>query len=215
MFLFNTKKILSVLVLLFCLFAQLKAKDVLFDFQANPWNLPTASSGGSADNTNLDETIQINQEGVIITNQKVHKSYYNKLSGGSLVIYPKNSITISAPRGSKIVGVEFELEDEDTFDLNNPQDPYDMHASYDNAHYTSKATGVELKYTSKNSTSKVRRIVVHIEPNVINGIEQVITPNTSNDKIYNIQGVEVGSLSTFDSLPKGVYIVAQKKIIKR
>ena len=90
-----------------------------------------------------------------------------------------------------------------------------MHASYDNAHYTSKATGVELKYTSKNSTSKVRRIVVHIEPNVISGIEQVITPNTSNDKIYNLQGVEVGSLSAFNSLPKGVYIVAQKKIIKR
>ena len=131
------------------------------------------------------------------------------------MIYPKNSITISAPRGFKIVGVDFELEDEYTFDLNNPQDPYDVHASYDNAHYTSKATGVELKYTSKNSTSKVRRIVVHIEPNVISGIEQVITPNTSNDKIYNLQGVEVGSLSAFNSLPKGVYIVAQKKIIKR
>ena len=61
----------------------------------------------------------------------------------------------------------------------------------------------------------MRRIVVHIEPNVISGIEQVITPNTSNDKIYNLQGVEVGTLSAFNSLPKGVYIVAQKKIIKR
>ena len=215
MILFNTKKILSVLVLLFCLFAQLKAKDVLFDFQANPWNLPTASSGGSANNSKLDETIQINQEGVIITNQKLHESYYNKLSGGSLVIYPKNSITISAPRGFKIVGVDFELEDEYTFDLNNPQDPYDVHASYDNAHYTSKATGVELKYTSKLSTSKVRRIIVHIEPNVIDGIAQVTTLKTPNAKIYNLQGVEVGTLSTFNSLPKGIYIIENRKVVKR
>ena len=215
MILFNTKKILSVLVLLFCLFAQLKAKDVLFDFQANPWNLPTASSGGSANNSKLDETIQINQEGVIITNQKLNEKYYNKLSGGSLVIYAKNSITISAPRGFKIVGVDFELEDEYTFDLNNPQDPYDSHASYDDARYTSKASGVELKYTSKLSTSKVRRIIVHIEPNVIDGIAQVTTLKTPNAKIYNLQGVEVGTLSAFYSLPKGIYIIENRKVVKR
>ena len=213
--LFNHKKTFSFIALLFFFVIQINAKDVIFDFQSNPWHLPTAGAGVSADKSKLDETIQINQEGVIITNQKLNEKYYNKLSGGSLVIYAKNSITISAPRGFKIVGVDFELEDEYTFDLNNPQDPYDSHASYDDARYTSKASGVELKYTSKLSTSKVRRIIVHIEPNVIDGIAQVTTLKTPNAKIYNLQGVEVGTLSAFYSLPKGIYIIENRKVVKR
>ena len=202
--LFNHKKIFSFIALLFFFVIQINAKDVIFDFQSNPWHLPTAGSGVSADKSKLDETIQINQEGVIITNQKLNEKYYNKLSGGSLVIYAKNSITISAPRGFKIVGVDFELED-----------PYDSHASYDDARYTSKASGVELKYTSKLSTSKVRRIIVHIEPNVIDGIARVTTLKTPNAKIYNLQGVEVGTLSAFYSLPKGIYIIENRKVVKR
>ena len=157
--LFNHKKTFSFIALLFFFVIQINAKDVIFDFQSNPWNLPTAGSGVSADKSKLDETIQINQEGVIITNQKLNEKYYNKLSGGSLVIYAKNSITISAPRGFKII--------------------------------------------------------VHIEPNVIDGIARVTTLKTPNAKIYNLQGVEVGTLSTFNSLPKGIYIIENRKVVKR
>ena len=61
----------------------------------------------------------------------------------------------------------------------------------------------------------MRRIIVHIEPNVIDGIARVTTLKTPNAKIYNLQGVEVGTLSAFYSLPKGIYIIENRKVVKR
>lgn len=210
----EAKKPFIIFALAFGLCLNVMAKDVVFDFQLNPWHLPVAHEKSNKTDAKLDETVNIEQEGVIITNQKANENYYNRIYKSSLTVYAKNSITITAPRGSKIVGVDFELEDEYTFDLNNPQDVYDIHASYEDLHYTSKATGLVLKYTSKHSNSKMRKIIVHIEPNTITGITAIHKDTTTNYAVYNLQGIKVGTLSTFSSLPKGVYIIRRKKVLR-
>lgn len=49
-----------------------------------------------------------------------------------------------------------------------------------------------------------------------NGIEKtVVTKQNKDNKVYNMQGLCVGTMDRFNQLPKGVYISGGKKIVRK
>ena len=74
-----------------------------------------------------------------------------------------------------------------------------------------------LKTTNKHikSNKNISKLEVTLEPDPTTGIANVKTSLTKNYKVYNLNGVVVGTESTFKKLPKGVYIVNGKKVVKK
>ena len=64
-------RVTFLIVLLFTSIA-LQAKDVEFDFKANPWGLPVAPKFGEPEEGKLDNDVKIEQDGVVITQQKMN-----------------------------------------------------------------------------------------------------------------------------------------------
>ena len=76
----------------------------------------------------------------------------------------------------------------------------------------------QKQVTYKNNTrlddQNISKLEVTLEPDPTTGIANVKTSLTKNHKVYNLNGVVVGTESTFKKLPKGVYIVNGKKVVK-
>ena len=115
-------RVTFLIVLLFTSIA-LQAKDVEFDFKANPWGLPVAPKYGEPEEGKLDNDVKIEQDGVVITQQKMNNKYWNRLFADGLTIYSKNGITITAPRGFKINGIDFYCVSDFDFDLSTDNEP--------------------------------------------------------------------------------------------
>jgi len=46
-------------------------------------------------------------------------------------------------------------------------------------------------------------------------IPSVVRPIIADDTVYSLQGIKVGTMDQWQSLPRGFYIVNGKKIVKR
>ena len=107
------KILLSLFALLAVAFsANAETKEVVFDFTANPWNLPLGSGTTSPSKDAGDISAPIVQDGVTIsftnsTDEKATPSRMWSVGGkGQLRVYTGNSITITAPEGMKVGIVE-------------------------------------------------------------------------------------------------------------
>lgn len=107
------KILLSLFALLAVTFsANAETKEVVFDFTANPWNLPLGSGTTSPSKDAGDISAPIVQDGVTIsftnsTDEKATPSRMWSVGGkGQLRVYTGNSITITAPEGMKVGIVE-------------------------------------------------------------------------------------------------------------
>ncbi len=107
------KILLSLFALLAVTFsANAETKEVVFDFTANPWNLPLGEGTTSPSKDAGDISAPIVQDGVTIsftnsTDEKATPSRMWSVKGkGQLRIYAGNSITITAPEGMKVGVVE-------------------------------------------------------------------------------------------------------------
>lgn len=193
----------------------LQAKDVVFDFKANPWNLPVTPPKSKPDVAKLDETVQMEQEGVVMTHQKGNSRYWNRLFADALTVYSHNGITLTAPRGFRINGVDFYSLEGTAFDLSTEGEK-DIAVSESNEDvYESKAQGVVLKYKNGEGISRLLKIVVHLEPYTVTAIGATLADGAADDTVYSLNGVAVGTANTFASLPKGIYILHKKKVWKR
>ena len=51
----------------------LAAGSIRFDFKKNPWNLVKASANDAPENGKIEDGVEINQDGFILTNKKVNE----------------------------------------------------------------------------------------------------------------------------------------------
>ena len=206
-------RVTFLIVLLFTSIA-LQAKDVEFDFKANPWGLPVAPKFGEPEEGKLDNDVKIEQDGVVITQQKMNNKYWNRLFADGLTIYSKNGITITAPRGFKINGIDFYCVSDFDFDLSTDNEPT-IESEVDNDKlYKSKAKGLVLKYKNNTSRTRLTKIIVHLEPNDITGITHQPLNSDVNEIVCSLDGIRVGTTKDFHLLSKGIYIVGRKKVQK-
>lgn len=204
---FTLKRFTTLCVMLcFCLFAA--AEVVTIDFSQAPFN---RLKGGRA----LEQAGPQTVEGITITNIKGGR-IPNRIVGNSLVLYSENSLKLVAPEGKVIKKVVFTVIETDFIVGANPnavaQINDEDHRFFE---WTTGEKQVTLKNQSRIDEQTISKLEVTLEPNPTTGIANVETSLTKNYKVYNLNGVVVGTESTFKKLPKGVYIVNGKKVVKK
>lgn len=204
---FTLKRFTTLCVMLcFCLFAA--AEVVTIDFSQAPFN---RLKGGRA----LEQAGPQTVEGITITNIKGGR-IPNRIVGNSLVLYSENSLKLVAPEGKVIKKVVFTVIETDFIVGANPnavaQINDEDHRFFE---WTTGEKQVTLKNQSRIDEQTISKLEVTLEPDPTTGIANVKTSLTKNHKVYNLNGVVVGTESTFKKLPKGVYIVNGKKVVKK
>lgn len=204
---FTLKRFTTLCVMLcFCLFAA--AEVVTIDFSQAPFN---RLKGGRA----LEQAGPQTVEGITITNIKGGR-IPNRIVGNSLVLYSENSLKLVAPEGKVIKKVVFTVIETDFIVGANPnavaQINDEDHRFFE---WTTGEKQITLENQSRIDEQTISKLEVTLEPNPTTGIANVETSLTKNHKGYNLNGVVVGTESTFKKLPKGVYIVNGKKVVKK
>ena len=204
---FTLKRFTTLCVMLcFCLFAA--AEVVTIDFSQAPFK-------GLEGRNGLDKAGPQTVEGITITNIKAYRTP-NRIQANHLVLYSDNSLKLVAPEGKLIKKVVFSIIDTD-FLLG--VDPYAVAQIDDSGNkffeWTTGQKQVIYKNESRLDEQNISKLEVALEPDPTTGIANVKTSLTKNNKVYNLNGVVVGTESTFKKLPKGVYIVNGKKVVKK
>lgn len=193
-------------MLCFCLFAA--AEVVTIDFSQAPFK-------GLEGRNGLERAGELTVEGIKISNIKGDR-IANRITGNHLVLYSYNSLKLVAPEGKLIKKVVFSIIDTE-FLLS--VDPYAVAQIDDSSNKFFEWTTGQKQVTYKNETrfdeQNISKLEVTLEPDPTTGIANVETSLTKNHKVYNLNGVVVGTESTFKKLPKGVYIVNGKKVVKK
>ena len=204
---FTLKRFTTLCVMLcFCLFAA--AEVVTIDFSQAPFKELEGRNG-------LERAGELTVGGIKISNIKGDR-FANRITGNHLVVYSYNSLKLVAPEGKVIKKVVFSIIDTD-FLLG--VDPYAVAQIDDSGNKFFEWTTGQKQVTYKNETrfdeQNISKLEVTLEPDPTTGIANVETSLTKNHKVYNLNGVVVGTESTFKKLPKGVYIVNGKKVVKK
>lgn len=204
---FTLKRFTTLCVMLcFCLFAA--AEVVTIDFSQAPFKGLEGPRG-------LERAGELTVGGIKITNIKGDR-IANRITGNHLVLYSYNSLKLVAPEGKLIKKVVFTIIDTE-FLLS--VDPYAVAQIDDSSNKFFEWTTGQKQVTYKNETrfdeQNISKLEVTLEPDPTTGIANVKTSLTKNYKVYNLNGVVVGTESTFKKLPKGVYIVNGKKVVKK
>lgn len=204
---FTLKRFTTLCVMLcFCLFAA--AEVVTIDFSQAPFK-------GLEGRNRLERAGELTVGGIKITNIKGY-GVPNNITGNHLVLCSSNSLKLVAPEGKLIKKVVFTIIDtEFLLDV----DPYAVAQIDDSSNKFFEWTTGQKQVTYKNNTrlddQNISKLEVTLEPDPTTGIANVKTSLTKNYKVYNLNGVVVGTESTFKKLPKGVYIVNGKKVVKK
>ncbi len=204
---FTLKRFTTLCVMLcFCLFAA--AEVVTIDFSQAPFKELEGRNG-------LERAGELTVGGIKISNIKGDR-IANRITGNHLVLYSYNSLKLVAPEGKVIKKVVFSIIDTE-FLLS--VDPYAVAQIDDSSNKFFEWTTGQKQVTYKNETrfddQNISKLEVTLEPDPTTGIANVQTSLTKNYKVYNLNGVVVGTESTFKKLPKGVYIVNGKKVVKK
>lgn len=112
---------IMLIALLFGVTNSVSAGTVSFKFNKNPWNLTKVNSDDAPEKGKIEDNIEINQEGFILTNKKVNETKWNRLERDNYVVYKDNKITITAPAGKEIVKIEFQAFNKFSFGLTNDE----------------------------------------------------------------------------------------------
>lgn len=112
---------IMLIALLFGVTNSVSAGSARFKFKDNPWKLAKASPNDVPENGKIEDNVEINQDGFILTNKKVNETKWNRLEGDNYVVYKDNKITITAPAGKMIKRIEFQALSQFSFDLTNDE----------------------------------------------------------------------------------------------
>ena len=112
---------IMLIALLFGVTNSVSAGSARFKFKDNPWKLAKASPNDTPENGKIEDNVEINQEGFILTNKKVNETKWNRLEGDNYVVYKDNKIIITAPAGKMIKRIEFQALSQLSFDLTNDE----------------------------------------------------------------------------------------------
>lgn len=187
----------------------------VYDFDANPWKLETSSVGDDPEVGHIldGEVLEVN--GVELTFKKISNKYWNRIMDGTLKAYKQNTMTFTAPAKMVITKIEFANKPYqcDLKEVSQTGGTYGCANEEADKPYvwTGRASVVTF---GAEMTSTIYKITVTVENEVANAIQTIRQKRAENGKVYNLQGVAVGTESTVSSLPSGIYILNGKKFVK-
>lgn len=185
-----------------------------FDFKNNfqtSWGIENVSFGTTNKlEGKIEDGKEVVQDGVVFTTVNTTTDKATRVKDGVLEVPPTHSFKLKAPEGMIISKVEFHVEAVKS--SINPDGQAQLPTTNKVAIYT--GTTQEANFTAKPLFAKITKMVITLTSNSTTGIAHVTTHLTTNNNVYNLNGVLVGTENTFNQLPKGVYIVNGKKVVK-
>lgn len=185
-----------------------------FDFKNNfqtSWGIENVSFGTTNKlEGKIEDGKEVVQDGVVFTTVNTTTDKATRVKDGVLEVPPTHSFKLKAPEGMIISKVEFHVEAVKS--SINPDGQAQLPTTNKVAIYT--GTTQEANFTAKPLFAKITKMVITLTSNSTTGIAHVTTHLTTNSNVYNLNGVLVGTENTFNQLPKGVYIVNGKKVVK-
>lgn len=185
-----------------------------FDFKNNfktSWGITNVdASSTNSQEGKIEDAKEVVENGVSFNTKSNGNNEVARVQAGVLSLPKTHTLTFKAPQGRKIKTIEFSFETPQSWLLG----PKNDNIMPENKVATYQVNAPEVTFTAFFRTSKINKIVITLEEEVPAGISSVNVKEATNNNVYNLNGVLVGTENTFNQLPKGVYIVNGKKVVK-
>lgn len=185
-----------------------------FDFKNNfktSWGITNVdASSTNSQEGKIEDAKEVVENGISFNTKSNGNNEVARVQAGVLSLPKTHTLTFKAPQGRKIKTIEFSFETPQSWLLG----PKNDNIMPENKVATYQVNAPEVTFTAFFRTSKINKIVITLEEEVPAGISSVNVKEATNNNVYNLNGVLVGTENTFNQLPKGVYIVNGKKVVK-
>lgn len=185
-----------------------------FDFKNNfktSWGITNVdASSTNSQEGKIEDAKEVVENGVSFNTKSNGNNDAARVKAGVFYLPKTHTLTFKAPQGRKIKTIEFSFETPQSWLLG----PKNDNIMPENKVATYQVNAPEVTFTAFFATSKINKVVVTLEEEVPAGISSVNVKEATNNNVYNLNGVLVGTENTFNQLPKGVYIVNGKKVVK-
>lgn len=185
-----------------------------FDFKNNfktSWGITNVdASSTNSQEGKIEDAKEVVENGVSFNTKSNGNNEVARVQAGVLSLPKTHTLTFKAPQGRKIKTIEFSFETPQSWLLG----PKNDNIMPENKVATYQVNAPEVTFTAFFRTSKINKVVITLEEEVPAGISSVNVKEATNNNVYNLNGVLVGTENTFNQLPKGVYIVNGKKVVK-
>lgn len=185
-----------------------------FDFKNNfktSWGITNVdASSTNSQEGKIEDAKEVVENGISFNTKSNGNNEVARVQAGVFSLPKTHTLTFKAPQGRKIKTIEFSFETPQSWLLG----PKNDNIMPENKVATYQVNAPEVTFTAFFRTSKINKIVITLEEEVPAGISSVNVKEATNNNVYNLNGVLVGTENTFNQLPKGVYIVNGKKVVK-
>ena len=185
-----------------------------FDFKNNfktSWGITNVdASSTNSQEGKIEDAKEVVENGISFNTKSNGNNEVARVQAGVLSLPKTHTLTFKAPQGRKIKTIEFSFETPQSWLLG----PKNDNIMPENKVATYQVNAPEVTFTAFFRTSKINKVVITLEEEVPAGISSVNVKEATNSNVYNLNGVLVGTENTFNQLPKGVYIVNGKKVVK-
>ena len=185
-----------------------------FDFKNNfktSWGITNVdASSTNSQEGKIEDAKEVVENGISFNTKSNGNNDVARVKAGVFYLPKTHTLTFKAPQGRKIKTIEFSFETPQSWLLG----PKNDNIMPENKVATYQVNAPEVTFTAFLSTSKINKVVITLEEEVPAGISSVNVKEATNNNVYNLNGVLVGTENTFNQLPKGVYIVNGKKVVK-
>ena len=186
---------------------------VTYDFRSlNPaWNVESVEYDPfNKTNGKIEDDHTLVQDGVVLTPSNVARNEYIRVLENILTIPATSGFSLEAPAGKTIAKVEFQFGSTRSY--------LKAKGSNDEIAVVSKMGTYEVNaqkvsFEAIERKSQIVKINVVLKDATTTGITTVREAKQNDNRVYNLNGVVVGTTEQLNTLPKGVYIVNGTKIL--
>ena len=216
---FTNQRVALLCAAFFCALYASAIESAKFNFVINPWGLTAVESSDAADKGKIEDGFEIKQQDIVLTNQKLNDTYWNRLTTLGYKVYEKNKLIFTAPAGKLILRIyfypltamKFDLTNDEGVEIDGPS-PFDEDSKDDP--YVCKVKGTKATFTGGSDETLLMQIEVVYKDDPSTNILSLEGFTTANPAVYSLDGIKVGTKATFDQLPKGIYVIDGKKVSK-
>ena len=186
---------------------------VTYDFnKLNPaWNVESVVNDPfNKNNGKIEDNHKLIQDGVVLTPSNVSKTEYIRVLENILTIPATSGITLEAPAGKTIAKVEFVLASSRS---NLKVSGTDTELEAIRKTVTHKVDAQKVSFEAVAGKAQITKINVVLKDGTPTGITTVRETQQNDNRVYNLNGVAVGTVEQLSTLPKGVYIINGTKVL--
>lgn len=184
-----------------------------YDFRSlNPaWNVESVEYDPfNKTNGKIEDDHTLVQDGVVLTPSNVARNEYIRVLEHILTIPATSGFSLEAPAGKTIAKVEFQFGS--TRSYLKAKDSNDEIAVVSKMG-TYEVNAQKVSFEAIERKSQIVKINVVLKDATTTGITTVRETKQNDNRVYNLNGVVVGTTEQLNTLPKGVYIVNGTKIL--